>query len=172
MKRFRLPEKLSPVATVLKTYGADGEIAVKLYGYDLEEIDTKEPVFINIDGLPVPFLISSARKKGETQAIIKLDPISRKAAEEICGLEILSEQFTEESGDMHFGDVAGLQIMNQHGKILGTAVEFIDIPGNPCIEVKLADTGEDILIPAADDLILDIDENKGLLKMNVPDGLF
>ena len=46
------------IAQVLKSNGRDGELLVSFTGIDPEDIDLEEPVFIEFDGLPVPFYFS------------------------------------------------------------------------------------------------------------------
>ena len=47
------------VAQVLKSNGTDGELLLGFNGFGPEDIDLMEPVFIEFDGLPVPFFIES-----------------------------------------------------------------------------------------------------------------
>ena len=47
------------IATVLKSNGTDGELLIGFKGFSAQDIDTKEPVFIEFDGLPVPYFIEA-----------------------------------------------------------------------------------------------------------------
>ena len=55
------------IGQVLKSNGRDGELLVSFSGIAPEEIDLEEPVFIEFDGLPVPF-ISKHSTSGATPA--------------------------------------------------------------------------------------------------------
>ena len=47
-----------PIAKILKSDGTDGGLLISERGVDFfSDIDRKEPVFIEFDGLPVPFFI-------------------------------------------------------------------------------------------------------------------
>ena len=45
-----------------------------------------------------------------------------------------------------------------------------DSPGNPCLWVKKAD-GEEVLLPLHEDLVLDVDEPRKILKLTIPEGI-
>ena len=151
-----------PIAKILKSNGIDGNLLVGLLDIDIEEIDTKEPVFVVFDGLPVPFFIESLEPKGRTRAIIHLTDIdSLEDAEEIVGREILLDAEYEDDGEEDF---TGWTLFDGD-KLIGTVTGTEDIPGNPCLEVAGA------LIPLHEDFIVSADPQKRILVMNLPEGL-
>ncbi|MBO5562302.1 MAG: hypothetical protein J5939_01125 [Bacteroidales bacterium] len=46
------------IAQVLKSNGRDGELLVSFVGISPDEINLEEPVFVEFDGLPVPFILN------------------------------------------------------------------------------------------------------------------
>ena len=55
------------------------------------------------------------------------------------------------------------------GKPVGTVTAHEDIPGNPCIWVE---TGHgEVLVPLHEELVLEVDEEKETLRMEIPEGL-
>ena len=75
-----------PIAQVLKSNGSDGELLISFRGFDPEDIDLQEPVFIEFDGLPVPFFFESFTPRGINRALVRLTGIRNlKDAEEIAG---------------------------------------------------------------------------------------
>ena len=54
------------IATVLKSNGTDGELLIGFKGFSAQDIDTKEPVFIEFDGLPVPYFIEKINPRTAT----------------------------------------------------------------------------------------------------------
>ena len=52
------------VAKVLKSNGKEGELLVSLLDIVPEDLDLQEPVFIEFDGLPVPFYFESFVPRG------------------------------------------------------------------------------------------------------------
>lgn len=134
-----------------------------------EDFEISEPVFIDFDELPVPFFIEEFKPHGTNKAFIKFEDIdSLQDAEEIVGKEISFGAGTDED----FAGFTGLQIFDvSSSRLAGTVTEYIDIPSNPCLEVRLTDSDKTILIPCHEDLIDRIDENNGRIYMKLPEGL-
>ena len=77
---------LVPFANVHKTFGANGELIIKLFPEAPEEINLSEPVFITIDGYPVPFFFKSFEARGNNRALIIFDDMETSVlAEELVG---------------------------------------------------------------------------------------
>lgn len=178
-------QNLQQIAQVLKSNGTDGELILGFRSIAPEDIDLEEPVFIYYDGLPVPFFIEKFSRKGQNKALVRLTGInSYEDAEEIAGYGVYAdadsfEQDTEED----FSMLEGWTLLDQDGAEVGRITGYLDIPGNPCIEVKScrADdarqgTGDetmppDVIVPLHEDLILSVDEKKQELTMSIPAGL-
>lgn len=151
------------IAKILKSNGTDGGILIGVRDIDVNEIDLKEPVFINFDGLPVPFFILDLQKKGTSKAVVHLNDVtSLEDAEEIVGREVFIEGEWEEEKELNFD---GWTVYD-HGKELGTVTGLEPIPGNPCLYIG------DILIPFHEDFIVSLDEDEQALYLDLPDGLY
>lgn len=150
------------IAKVLKSNGTEGDVLVGFRGIAASEIDRNEPVFIEFDGLPVPFFVESLQPKGNDKAIAHLTDISSlKDAEEIVGRDIFADYFEEEeSGE----DFTGWTVYDRDRKV-GTVTGLEDIPGNPCLCIGEA------LVPLHEDFIVNIDEKKKELFLDLPEGL-
>ena len=97
------------IGQVLKSNGTEGETVMGFRDIDLNDIDPEEPVFIYLDGVPVPFFIENLTRRGSSKAIVKLSDISSAtAAEEICGhyiyasAESLGETAEDESRESRY----------------------------------------------------------------------
>ena len=151
-----------PAAKVLKSNGIDGDLLAGELEVEIQEINSSEPVYVYFDGLPVPFFVESFTQRGRSRAIIHLTDVdSLEDAEELVGREIfLDAEFEDDS----FEDFTGWTLYNRETAV-GTVSGFIDIPGNPCIEVGEA------LVPLHEDLIVETDASRKILVMDLPDGL-
>ena len=70
---------------ILKSYGTEGGVIISAPEVDVEE-RANEPVFIEFDGLPVPFFIEEVTPRGGAKYFVKLEDIdSLEAAEELVG---------------------------------------------------------------------------------------
>ena len=156
------------IAKILKSNGTDGGILIGVRDIDVEEIDLKEPVFITFDGLPVPFFILDLQPKGTSKAIVHLNDVNTlEDAEEIVGRGIFIEgEWEEDEGE----DFIGWTIFDR-GAAIGTVVDFEDIPGNPCIDVR-TENGEEVMLPLHEDFILGVNPEKRILDLNLPEGLY
>lgn len=151
------------IAKILKSNGTDGGILIGVRDIDVNEIDLKEPVFINFDGLPVPFFILDLQKKGTSKAVVHLNDVtSLEDAEEIVGREVFIEGEWEEEEELNFD---GWTVYDR-GNLLGTVTGLEPIPGNPCLYIG------DILIPFHEDFIVSLDEDEQALYLDLPDGLY
>ncbi len=155
------------IGKVLKSNGTDGGLLVSFSAISPEDIDLQEPVFIEFDGLPVPFYFESFTRRGNSKAIVTVTGVrSLKDADELAGLPIYADYFEEEDA----GDFTGWTVKDEHGTVIGTVSDYEDIPGNACIWV-MRPQGSEVLLPLHEDLIIDADEKSGTLTMSIPDGI-
>ena len=155
-----------PVAKVVKSFGTDGGLLLS-GNVDLETLDFKEPVFIEFDGLQVPFFILDCQPKGGKTVVHLNDVRNLEDAEEMVGRTIYADVEMEDEQELDF---TGWAILDR-GTRIGTCTGLEPIPGNPCLYVKLAD-GSEPLIPLHEDFIAGIDEASRTLSLNRPEGLY
>ena len=155
------------IAQVLKSNGRNGELLLSFVGIAPEEIDLEEPVFIEFDGLPVPFYFESFTPRGNTRALVRLTGVHNLTdADELAGAAVYAEDDLYEDEEE---DLTGWTVLDADGKKVGTVSAHEDIPGNPCIWVE---TGHgEVLVPLHEELVLDVDPEKEALRMVIPEGL-
>ena len=158
---------LQKVAKVLKSNGTDGELLVSFFAMDPEDLEISEPVFILFDGLPVPFFVQSLRRRGQNKALVHLNGIyDLKDCEEVCGKDIYLPADAEAAyGEGDFSFLVGWELRDA-GKSLGRIADFVDIPGNPCLELE-----DGRLVPLHEDFITAVDEDSAVVEMELPSGL-
>ena len=155
------------VAQVLKSNGTDGELLISFLDVAPEDIDLQEPVFIEFDGLPVPFYFESFTRRGVNRALVRLTGVrSLKDADELVGLPVFADYFEEEEEP----DLTGWKVLSADGEPVGTVTDYEDIPGNTCLWVRRAD-GAEVLLPFHEDLVLSINEAARTLTLTIPEGL-
>ncbi|MCI6314395.1 MAG: hypothetical protein MR588_03365 [Bacteroidales bacterium] len=158
---------LQKIAKVLKSNGTDGELLISFFAMDPEDLEITEPVFILFDGLPVPFFVQSLRRRGQNKALVHLNGIyDLKDCEEVCGKDIYLPADAEAAyreGDFSF--LVGWELRDA-GKSLGRIADFVDIPGNPCLELE-----DGRLVPLHEDFITAVDEDSAVVEMELPSGL-
>lgn len=151
------------IAKVLKSNGTEGEVLLGFRDFYPEDIDTKEPVYIYFDGLPVPFFIQSIAPKGTQKAVVRLcDVDSLRDAEELVGAAVWLDAEQETDTDEDF---VGWQLLDK-GHLVGTVTGIEPIPGNLCLYVG------DILIPLHPDFVLSLDPSAKTMDLDLPEGLY
>ena len=164
--------RLLQIAQVLKSNGTDGELVWGFRDCGPEDINQEEPVFIEYDGLPVPFFIESLTPRGTSKALVRLGDIrSFEAAEEIVGRAVYAEEDALEGweDEESLEDLIGWTLLDAEGRKAGTISDYEDIPGNPCIYVD-TENGQ-AMLPLHEDLVLSVDPDRQEITMEIPDGL-
>lgn len=174
-------ESLLKIAKVSKSDGTDGAVILSFLSIAPEDLEISEPVFVYFDGLPVPFFIESFTRKGTNKAVVRLNDIHNyEDAEELVGKDVFIEDDSEYEDDTDLigwtvatvnADITG----EESGKkaalpaVLGKITDFLDIPGNPCIEVGTKNGA--VTIPLHEDFIVSADPDTRTLVMTLPEGL-
>ena len=155
------------IGQVLKSNGRDGELLMSFSGIAPEDIDLEEPVFIEFDGLPVPFYFESFSQRGNTRALVRLTGVHDLTdADELAGSLLYAEDDLYEDEEE---DLTGWTVLDADGEKVGVVSAHEDIPGNPCIWVE---TGRgECLLPLREELLLEVDEEKQTLRMEIQEGL-
>jgi 16S rRNA processing protein RimM len=155
------------IGQVLKSNGRDGELLVSFTGIAPEEIDLEEPVFIEFDGLPVPFYFEAFSQRGNARALVRLTGVHNLTdADELAGAILYAEDDLYEDDEE---DLTGWTVLDADGAKVGVVSAHEDIPGNPCIWVETG-RGESLL-PLREELVLDVDAKEKTLRMEIPEGL-
>lgn len=159
------------IAKATKTFGQNGELVLRLYDTFPEEINFKEPIFAVINGLTVPFFLSSFRKQGVNKAVVVFDDIDTEyRAAELIGTEFVapSEEY-EDDDELYYEDLEGYAFTDEISGKEGTVIGFIDNDMNP---VLIAETeGRTIYIPANENIIKEVDPDNSKILVALPDGL-
>lgn len=164
--------QLTEIGTVQRTHGVNGEVQITWTNdFDPEE-HKLESVFLLIEGIPIPFFIKSIRSKGRDASLILLDEIETlKEATDLVGLKLFAEvKRKEASNEIYLDDLVGYTIITNLGVKLGVIEEIQDYSGNLVFQV-VSSAGNEILIPATPDFILELDEDSKTVIMELPEGL-
>lgn len=147
-----------------------GGLSLTLYTTFPEEFDpTQEPMFVEIDSLPVALYCEHFERRGVAGAnVLIADFDTKRRAEELVGKEFFI--YEEEMGDddeFYMEDLIGFTV--EAGALQGTVTDYYDSDMNPLFGIDFGD-GER-LIPAAEEFILQIDFERGHITMSLPEGL-
>jgi len=156
---------------IQKVQGYDGTLSVKLDKDFTEDISDMESVFIEYEGKPVPFFISSMEDEGGD--IIKLrlegyDTYDKASMFAGCRMSLTSGRRREEEDDN--SGITGFTVILSNQSIAGVIEEIIQNPGQDLLRI-LSPEKKEILVPLHSDLITGINKKKRTLSMDLPEGL-
>ena len=164
------------IGLVAGAHGLRGELKVAVLTDDPQRFGLLDRVFVGQeDESPVARAIEGFRlHKG--RALLRLEGCyDRTAAEALRGylVQIPSEEALPlEEGEYYEHQILGLEVWTASGEYLGELVEIIYTGANDVYVVQPADAnGKDILVPALEDVVLDVDPDAGRLVVELPEGL-
>ena len=165
------PQEVIKIGKVTKTHGVSGELSCTFIN-DIFGDEDAPYLVADIDGIFVPFFIEEYRFKSDVTALIKFEDIDdAESAKIILGRELyFPMKYITDSQPMNCGEgILGYKIYSD-GKLIGTIEGVDDTTANILFSV-VTESGEELLIPATDDFVEDIDDEKREITMNLPDGL-
>ena len=165
------PREVIKIGKVTKTHGVSGELSCTFIN-DIFGEDDAPYLVVDIDGIFVPFFIEEYRFKSDVTALIKFEDIDdTDSAKLLLGRELyFPMKYITESEPLNYGEgILGYKIYSA-GKLIGTIEGVDDSTSNVLFSVKTM-SGEELLIPAVDDFVENIDDEKREIQMNLPEGL-
>lgn len=162
------------IGILSKIHGVNGELVLRLNNNlitdDIEELGT---VFIEFDGLLVPFFVSGFYSKNPNSFIIKFDDIdSADQANEFVNCKVFTQDLITPETDDLISDpdsIVGYTVIDKKYGNIGKISEFLNLPNNPLLRVIKGK--REILIPVNDEYILEIDDANKTIFINATEGL-
>ena len=153
----------------LKPHGTKGEIGLQTDTFSLDE--GFDFVACDIDGILVPFFFESVRSKGRDTLIVKVERM--ESAEEVRYLTnrdaYVPRKWIEECEEVSLGYFIGFTATD---KTLGEIGEVTDIDDSTINTLFVVEKdGNEILIPAQEEFITDIDHDGQTITFDLPQGL-
>lgn len=171
-------EEIVEIGRYNKAHGVNGEISATMQCD--ADISKSFSCYIScIDGIFVPFFSEGVREKNSQTLLLKIEGIdSESDTKTLVNKEIyvLKSEFAKlsEENDCDEAPVdyfLGFTIIDSTDKSkVGEVVDIDDSTENVLFIVEDAN-GEEIMIPAAEDLVTDIDFDQKVLSMMIPEGL-
>ena len=167
-------EDVYKIGVFNKPHGVKGELSFTFTDDIFDRVDCDYLICL-LDGILVPFFIEEYRFRTDTTALVKLERIdTAEQARKFTNVEVyFPTQYAEEddSDDIPTWDYfVGFKVKDVNYGDLGEIVAVDASTMNVLFAIERPD-GEEILIPAQETFIEDIDHDKRLIKFNLPDGL-
>ena len=170
--------ELKEVGKFQKTHALKGELNA-LLDIDPDYLAEGNAIVVDVDGIFVPFYASSVRPKGSQSYLVKLDGIDSE--EEAKGFvnktifalknQLASFLDVEEDEIYDDDDLEGYDIVDSNNSVEIGKITHVDTSTENVLFVAETADGDEIFIPAAEDFIIEIDDDEKVIRMNLPDGL-
>jgi len=157
------------IGNLTRVHGVRGEISMT-FTDDVWDRAEAEYLVLRIDGILVPFFLEEYRFRSDTVALLKFQQYDdADSVSELCGAEVyfpyaLTPEPSEEDSYTwrHF---TGFRVIDTQAGDLGV-IEYVD-DSTPNVLFSIGD----ILIPAAEDFIREVDHQQRIITMELPEGL-
>lgn len=155
------------IGEILKPQGINGEVKLKTYTEDLENLCNVEALYIKKNDDFIKIEVEYARLQ-VGDAIFKFVNIDdRNTAETLRGtlLYINREDASPlADGEYYINDIIGFNIEDNHGNFIGKLKEVLNHGASDIYVLKNENT--EILMPALKKLLLNTDLEKGIIIVN------
>ncbi len=155
-----------------RRHGLHGNVFLKLDTDQPEMYNKLDAIFVDINGLLVPFFVAKQSwSKGET-LIVSFKNSSESLVDQVVGKDVylpLSGLPELTGNKFYYHEVVGFEIREDDGKTCGIIQTINDQTGQHYFVLDLA--GKQIVIPIIRDWILELNREEKFLRMSLPEGL-
>lgn len=161
------------VGTITKSHNLKGEVVI-VTDNDFLENYADEPVFLLLEGAPVPFFIAQdgLSVRNSRSYIVKFDFVdSPEQAERLVGTDVLLaktslEEDEEAPFDFDVFDLKGFTVKDEASDQEGRITDVADYSGNVVLSIEIF--GKEILLPLAENYIKEISLESKMLITFIP----
>lgn len=167
-------EEVFKIGKIGRPHGVKGEVSL-LFDDDVFDRVDCDYLVLEIDGILVPFFFDEYRFKSGGTALFVFDGVdSKEKAQELtgCGVFFPKALSDRDADELSWGDLRGFRLIDAEagGKVLGTVTAVDESTINTLLNVRTPD-GRDILVPAAEELILSVSAESKEIEAMLPEGL-
>ena len=161
------------IGKLTKPHGLHGEVRFYYYGNEpesLHQLKHARVVKDNSDVIDLEVLSVRGRKNPLILKFSSIDSISK--AEELIGAELRvnrSALSNLDDDEYYWEDLIGLLVYSDSGDLVGTLKSIMETGSNDVYVVKRGK--KEILIPAINDVIKEVDIEKGTMHIHILEGM-
>ncbi|MCD6185749.1 MAG: 16S rRNA processing protein RimM [Deltaproteobacteria bacterium] len=170
-------EDLLIIGKIVGVHGIMGNVKVYSYSESISIFEAGNSILvIDAEGLEKIFVIESVKPHKNILLLSLTGIYSRAIALPLKGSEIFTEKSKlPDAGEdeYYWFDLIGLSIFTLNGEFLGKIDSIITTGSNDVYDVKNSDNIEksELLIPALESVVLNIDLEHGKMIVDLPEGL-
>jgi len=157
---------------IIRKHGLSGDVILKM-DTDQPELYTKmESMFIEIDGLLVPYFISKIFPYKGNSIILSLKNSDETLVNKIIGKLVyqpLSSLPKLSGNNFYYHEISGFEIVDTFGISYGLICRVNDQTPQHYFVLSLNE--KEVIVPIVKEWILEVDRNRKTIKMQLPEGL-
>ena len=166
-------EDVYQIGGIAKPHGLRGEVVFHFTDDTFDRIDA-DCLILEVDGILTPFFIEEYRFRSDSSALMKFQGIdSVDDARPLVGAKVfLEKEKAAGAGEkgLSLGYFIGFALRDEKEGEIGTITDINDQTENWLFSVERPG-GDEIYVPAHEQLIASVDHEKRTLTMRLPDGL-
>ena len=164
-------EEVFKIGVINKPHGVKGEVSFTFTDDIFDRVDCDYLILL-MDGILVPFFMEEYRFRSDHVALVKFEDIdTAEEARRFTNVEVyFPKKFMDEQEDVtSWNFFIGFRVEDVHHGYLGEITDVDDTTINVLFSIEK--DGEELLLPAHEEFIIDLDRKKKVMKVDVPDGL-
>ena len=162
------PEEVYRIGRLGKAHGVKGEVSFQFDDDIFDRVDS-DYLILEVDGILVPFFIEEYRFRSDTVALVKFEDVdTQQRAQELTGCDVyFPRSLADDDETPSLSMLIGFDVVDvTTGTTVGRIAAIDDSTANLLFELE-----DGRLIPAAEELITNIDTKNKVIKMTIPEGL-
>lgn len=167
----RQPPEHLVVGRAIRPHGVRGTLLVQVFSEIIRSITPSSKVFMG--PTLIPAVVRSIRRH-RGRFLLDLEGCTdRQQAEQWRGVEIhvrFDEAQPLAEGEYYHWQILGIQVMTEDGATLGQVVDIIETGANDVYVVR-GDAGKELLLPATEEVILDVKPDEECMLVRLLPGL-
>ena len=166
-------EDIYKIGKIGKPHGFKGELGFSFTDDVFDRTDA-DYLFVEVDGLPVPFFIEEYRFMNAAAALLKFSGIDTEVqAARLSGCAVYFPIALSDNPDRQpdWDEFAGYAVIESGSKKFIGTVKTVDVSTQNTLFEVLTDAGKSVLLPANADLITHIDVEKKQIMTALPAGI-
>jgi 16S rRNA processing protein RimM len=170
---MRQPElRYLAIGRIVRAHGLQGEVSIAVLTDFPERFETTEWVFLGNEFEATAYRVESYRWHKKNILLTLAGVSDRTQAEKLRGQFVqvpLEEAVPLPEGTYYLYQLIGLEVTSTTGEFLGVITDIIETGANDVYIVEK--DGQKILLPAIPDVVKTVDTLKGVMIVQVIDGL-
>lgn len=163
-------QELKLVGKIKDAHGIRGEVFIIFFAKDYSWIDDIDEIYI--ESKTYKILNMTQHKDGLK---VKLENVTdRNVAESLIGQQVYisADIFESEDGEsLYLSEIENFKVIDETAGELGHIIGFSSNTAQDLLVVKSATGNKEYEIPFVDAFVIEIDHDKQIIKMNLPEGL-